>query len=269
MRIQKYTWLPLSLTAFIVCSFVSLNYSCFAQTSSTENAIADRKFDEYGDLPTDDESAHLDSFAVTIYKNPNLRGYIIGYAEPRMERGYYLRRIFGVGNYLVETRGLGANRLVVIDGGYKEKFTTELWLIPDGVVAPTPSPTMARPQVNSSAAYKFDDECLECEPAVNLYLYGLGDGIKFYAEALRGSPDSKGLIIVRPGTHIGKRRALNEAREGEKLLAKNYGIGANRIIIRMGMRRDDKIAVVEMWIVPRGAKPPKATSHYSLNRTRN
>jgi hypothetical protein len=126
---------------------------------------------------------------------------------------------------------------------------------------------MAPPQVNSSAAYKFDDECLECEPAVNLYLYGLGEGMRFYAEALRGNPDSKGLIIVRPGTHIGKHRALNEAREGKKLLAKNYKIDANRIIIKTGRRRDDNIAVAEMWIVPRGAKSPMATSNNSLNPT--
>src|SRR5437763_603615 len=101
-----------------------------------------------------------------------------------MERGSYLRRIYGIHRYLTEARGIEANRVVVVDGGYKEKFITQLWLIPEGAEPPSPAPTISQPPVSTSSAYKFDEECLNCAPAVGLYLYGLDEGLKFYAEAL-------------------------------------------------------------------------------------
>ena len=236
----------------MVCSLIAYGNLCLAQAVSSENSPA--KLDEYGDLPTDDEAAHLDLFAEKLFKQSNLRGYIIAYNEPRMERGSYLRRIYGIGRYLTEARGIEANRVVVVDGGYKEKFITQLWLIPVGTEPPLPAPTISQPPVISSSAYKFDEECLNCEPAVNLYLYGLDEGLKFYAEALHKNPYSRGLIIVRPDRNVSVRKALKEARSAESLLVDNYGVAANRIIIRSGRSRNDGTAVAEMWIVPRGAK---------------
>jgi hypothetical protein len=220
-------------------------------------------------LSTDDEAAHLDLFAEKLFKQSKMRGYIVAYDEPRTEqRGSYLRRIYGVGRYLTDGRGIDVNRVVVVDGGYKEKFTTELWLVPEGAKPPTPAPSMAQPTVNTSVAYKFDVECLDCSPAVNLYRDGLDeDGLKFYAEALRKQPDSQGMIIVRPDRNINVGYALKEARRAKVLLVRNLGIAANRIIIKSGRSRNDGTAVAEMWIVPRGSKQSTATSNNSLNPT--
>jgi hypothetical protein len=125
---------------------------------------------------------------------------------------------------------------------------------------------MAQPKVDASAAYKFDEECLNCSAAVYLYREGLDkEGLKFYAEALRDLPDSRGLIIVRPDRNISVRQALKEARRARRLLVKNHGINANRIVVKTGRSRNDGTAVAEMWIVPRGAKQPAATSNNSLN----
>ncbi|MBV9210237.1 MAG: hypothetical protein JOZ52_06390 [Acidobacteria bacterium] len=253
MKRRTYAWLSMSLTAFIVCGLVAVKYSSQAQTN-----VAGSKFDEYGDLPTDDEAAHLDALAVALSENSSARGYIIGYAAPDMKRGYFLRRIYGIGTYFSAYRGIAANRIVVIDGGYKEKFTTELWLIPEGAAAPTPAPTLPRPELNLSKAYQFDIESPENEEAVNLYLDGLGEGVRFYAEALRESPDAKSLIVIRPGTYVTRRKILKLAQEAKKSLVEKYGIEAQRITIRPAPRNAARAAVAEMWIVPGGASWPKA-----------
>lgn len=254
MKTPKSTLIHMTLALLLVCSLIIHGEFCLAQTNVSQNYPV--KLDEYGDLSTDDEAARLDFLAEKLFNQPKLRGYIVAYDEPQMEqRGSYLRRIYGVGRYLTEGRGIEANRVVVVDGGYKEKFTTELWLVPEGVNPPTPVPSMSQPVVNTSGAYKFDVECLDCSPAVNLYRDGLDEeGLKFYAEALRKQPDSRGLIIIRPNRNISVRYALKEARRAKRLLVKNLGIDANRIIIKSGRSRNDGIAVAEMWIVPNGAK---------------
>lgn len=269
MKTQKSTLMHLWFAVLLACYLVTPVEFCLAQTNLSETYSV--KLDEYGDLNTDDEAAHLDLFAEKLFKQPNLRGYIVTYDEPRMWlRGSYLRRIYGVGRYLTESRGIEANRVIVVDGGYKEKFTTELWLVPAGANPPTPAPSMSQPTVNTSVAYKFDVECLDCDAAVNLYREGLDvEGLKFYAEALRKNLDSRALIIVRPDRNISVRRALKEARQAKGLLVNNHGIDANRIIIKSGRGRNDGTAVAEMWIVPHGAKQPTATSNNSLTGLAN
>jgi hypothetical protein len=259
MMTRKFTLAHAGLLTILVCSFIAYGNICLAQTVPPENSPV--KFDEYGDLPTDDEAAHLDLFAGKLFNQPKLRGYILAYSEPRMERGSFLRRIYGIGRYLTEARGIETNRVVVVDGGFRERFVTQLWLVPEGAGPPLLAPTLSQPPVVTSSAYKFDEECLNCAPAVGLYLYGLDEGLKFYAEALRKNPDSRGLIIVRPCRTVSVRKALKEARSAKSLLVKNYGIEANRIIIKSDRSRNDGTAVAEMWVVPRGAKQPAATSN--------
>jgi hypothetical protein len=156
---------------------------------------------------------------------------------------------------------------MVIDGGYRKKFTTELWLVPEGASPPTPTLTLAEPRVNTSVAYKFDEECFECAEPVNLTLYGLDEGLRFYAQALRDNPDSRALIIVRAGKYVGIRRALHEARKAKRLLVRNHGIEANRIIVMSGRRRNDNLAVAEMWIAPRSARFPTAAHNKSFDQS--
>jgi hypothetical protein len=104
-------------------------------------------------------------------------------------------------------RGLPSDRVTVIDGGYRRTFTLELWTVSNDGSVPTPTPTVAGP--TPSKRELFDEECLECDAAVILDLYGLSDGLKFYADALRQHPNARGLIIVRPGQTVSMRGATN------------------------------------------------------------
>ena len=252
MLTEKYSIL-IVLVMLAVYNQVAKGQPRLTQGTSTE--ISSVKIDEYGDLPTDDEAARLDLFADRLFKQPKVRGQIIAYSEPQMERGSYLRRIYGIGKYLTDARGIEANRVAVVDGGYSERFTTELWLIPEGAHPPSPISKLAQPEGKISA-YKFDEECLNCAPAVALYLYGLDEGLRFYAEVLQRYLTARGVMIVRPDHDVSVRTALNEARKAKRLLVKHHGIRASRISVKSARTRHDGTATVEMWVVPAGARMP-------------
>jgi len=250
-KVQKSIATWLRLTALILSIFISVTF-CVAQRTS--DRTHNQKIDEYGELGTDDEAARLDRLADRLLKEPDMRGCIVGYRGPRMKPGVYLRRIYGIGRYLTELRGIDPDRMLVIDGGYKDSFTTELWLVPKGETPPTPAPTRSLPPMNFSAPYKFDEECLECSLAVELYLYGMDEGLRFYAEVLRSNPTTHGLIAVRPGKEVTTRQAISEARKAKKRLVATYGIEPERINIRVRRRQPDNLAVAEMWLMPRRAR---------------
>jgi hypothetical protein len=45
-------------------------------------------------------------------------------------------------SYLVERRGIGANRLILMDGGYHNEWQAELWIVPPGASLPLRHPTV-------------------------------------------------------------------------------------------------------------------------------
>jgi hypothetical protein len=104
------------------------------------------KFDEYGDIRFNDEKARLDNYAIQLQNQPGSQGYIIGYgtcsgdglcshtscivAQKRIERAK---------EYLVNTRGIDAARIVTVDGGCRSDAAVELWVVPTGATPPAAS----------------------------------------------------------------------------------------------------------------------------------
>jgi hypothetical protein len=100
-------------------------------------------FDEYSDIPFSDEKARLDNFAATLHNDPNFKGYIIVYAGQRARANEEQARADRAKNYLVNVRSIKAGRIITIDGGHREDLEVELYALPSGVSAPTPTPTVA------------------------------------------------------------------------------------------------------------------------------
>ncbi len=120
--------------------------SCPASASCTSQVSPDRtistKFDEYGNVNFNDEKARLDNFAIQLQNAPNTQGSIIAYGGRRGRTGEAQARADRAKNYLVNTRGLDAGRIVTVDGGFREDLAVELWLVPQGATPPTASPTL-------------------------------------------------------------------------------------------------------------------------------
>ena len=120
---------------------------CSRTASCTTGIIApvppSVKFDEYGDITFNDEKARLDNYAIQLQSQPGAEGYIIAYgtcagdglcthkscivAQKRADRAK---------DYLVNTRGIDAGRIMTVDGGCRSAVDVELWIRPTGAVAP-------------------------------------------------------------------------------------------------------------------------------------
>jgi hypothetical protein len=116
---------------------------CPAPAENPDDGIEDsRKFDEYSNLSFDEEKKHLNDFSTQLQSERNAKGYIIAYAGRRARIGEAQAQADRAKNYLVKERGIEARRIVWIDGGYREELTVELWVRPNGWLAPKASPTV-------------------------------------------------------------------------------------------------------------------------------
>ena len=131
-------------------------------------------FDSFGDVCCNDEKARLDNFAVALQHQPESTGYIIFYggrlqnypychsSRQRLQRrGESQARAARLKPYLTYARAIEAARIVVIDGGYRESWTAELWIVPKGAEPPTPSPTVNPQDIRfrKGGIKKRDYEC--------------------------------------------------------------------------------------------------------------
>jgi Bacterial Ig domain len=129
--------------------------SCTGTTASCTTGVKPpnvpaSKFDEYGNIRFNDEKARLDNYAIQLQNAPGSTGTIIVYgscAGEAQQRGDRAK------DYLVNTRGIEAGRITVVDGGCRADLTVQLWIVPQGSTAPevdttntiSPCPECKRP----------------------------------------------------------------------------------------------------------------------------
>lgn len=112
---------------------------------STHAAAGDetRKLMEIGAEECEYEMAVLDRLAINLGEEPDATGYLIVYGGRRDTKRDEVRiRGARMKRYLVESRGVSRVRVVVVAGGYREKFAVEMWLVPRGERFPAPTPTL-------------------------------------------------------------------------------------------------------------------------------
>lgn len=127
-------------------------------------------FDRFENINCEEEKARLDAFTLQIQNQPEATGYIIYYGGKKYGKTGQLRlprrfeaeaRVARLKDYLVQTRGLSATRLVVINGGYRETWQAELYVVQAGAAAPVATPTLKREQIKfrKGTARAKDYEC--------------------------------------------------------------------------------------------------------------
>ena len=144
-----------------------------SHSPSAQNADQLR-FDKFGNICCEDEKARLDNFVIHLMKEPGTQAYIIFYegrryascydSRPRIpRRGEAEARAARMKPYLVDTRGFDANRIVVINGGYREEWMAELWIVPSGANPPKPTPTLEAKHIRfrKGRIPKSEYECME------------------------------------------------------------------------------------------------------------
>jgi hypothetical protein len=244
-----------------------------AQDSNEELNSGARKFDEFGAIGGCDLGARLDNLAIQLQNEPTATGYIICYGPEGEGYGTGRSGLSIMMDYLVNTRGMDAERIKTIYGGhYKEwqEVSTELWIAPHDAAAP--EPLRYNPKVEP-----FTGMFEEFEAWDNRFYEDAGTGPSFssskrasFATLLRQQTEARAYIVAYnrkeavPGAW---RRAAKEVADG---LRNEYKVEAERIEIIYGGYRQraekkegeeeeqEGAALVQLWILPKDAPPPVA-----------
>jgi len=96
--------------------------------------------------------AALEDFAGWLHNKPELRGYMIVYNGPirhlsGMRQGESEAMAHYKLRYLIGFQGISKNKLTLIDGGFREKWSMELWLVDGKGELPAASPTIQQKDV--------------------------------------------------------------------------------------------------------------------------
>ena len=192
----------------------------------------------------DNEQAYLDLLANALHEEPSSRGVLIGYRKSDLSPGIFLRRVYGYQNYLINMRGVVADRIQIVEGDVKPETFTEMWLVPPGVASP-----LADSKLNlvPKLPLKFDVAFPDCPSEMTVYLEDLGDSLRFYARALLANPGVSAKIVAYPGRRATVRKVAHMAAQARSQLIANYHIDGKRILTTTRNRRRD-CTQLELWL---------------------
>ena len=90
----------------------------------------------------EDMKGHLGEFGVRLIKEPQFKGYVIVYGgkDKKIDIGKFSK---SAKDYLIEELNIDPDSLDAINGGYREKATVELFLIPRDWPPPVATPTFS------------------------------------------------------------------------------------------------------------------------------
>lgn len=137
------------VTAILVVDDGSGDSSCRQMAQATVDITAPpppqpkiTKFDEFPSVAFDDDKARLDNLAIELQNTPDATGYLFVYGGKNSRVGQADRLGARTLDYLTKTRGLDSQRIVVVNGGYRDTDFYEFWIVPQGAQPPQPSPTV-------------------------------------------------------------------------------------------------------------------------------
>jgi hypothetical protein len=121
--------------------------SVAAVTAPERKVIVAREFDECNNCAFDDQKARLDNLAIELQNDPSTKAYIIAYGGRYSPLGQVEMLMKRARNYIVEQRGIDASRIVVVNGGFRDADSVELWIVPSGAAPPRATPTVQAGEV--------------------------------------------------------------------------------------------------------------------------
>ena len=129
---------------------LSVSYSCDPP---------ERFDDQYAGLSRKDEELHLDKIAGSLgKKGSDSVLYIVAYAGRSACISEAEWRANRAKKYLVETHGIPDDRIVAVDGGFRENLAIELFVLAKNACGPFPTPTVraSAVQISGLCANKYN-----------------------------------------------------------------------------------------------------------------
>lgn len=97
-----------------------------------------RKFDEFPDISRNDEKARLDNYGIELQNDPTSIAHVTVFPGRSGKPGDVQRQTASVVDYLVNSRGIDARRIVTRVGPARDELMVELWACPQGVTPQKP-----------------------------------------------------------------------------------------------------------------------------------
>jgi len=110
--------------------------SCAVQIPIPE--VRCRKFDEFPDISRNDEKARLDNFGIELQTDPTSTAYVVVSPGRSSRSSDVQRHTTRIVEYLVNSRGIDARRIVTLVGPAKDELLVDLWVCPQGATPPNP-----------------------------------------------------------------------------------------------------------------------------------
>jgi hypothetical protein len=118
-----------------------------------KNKFEQIPYDSYGRIPFEDAEARLDNFLIQLQNlndpAPHYRGFVIVYAGRSAFAGEAAAIALCSKNYLANVRKAAPETVIAIDGGYRNEFTVELYIVPNDAYPPKLIPTVSPKKVET------------------------------------------------------------------------------------------------------------------------
>ena len=137
---------------FLVSLFGALRIA--GQETATTNAkTVSVLVDSLVRINSETRSAKLDQFFVELANHSKSKGLMLIYCGKRCQYGEVEAHIRGIENKIAYHR-YDRNNVVILNAGFRDVMTVELWLVPEGACPPLPNPTLTIKQIKFKRLYK-------------------------------------------------------------------------------------------------------------------
>jgi hypothetical protein len=124
-------------------------YKYAAPLSTNPNSVRFEQypFDSYGKISFEDATARLDNFVIQLLElnkeKFEYRAFIIVYAGRSAHIGEAQSVADCTKNYLVKVREANPDSIIAVDGGYRDEFIIQLYIMPNDAYPPVLMPTVS------------------------------------------------------------------------------------------------------------------------------
>lgn len=258
---MKEKFLAIVMLVFLFCSI------SFAQSDETPKAVL---FDKFGSVGECAFGAYMDTFLVSLMKNPEVRGTIIVYQGANVLPGNRNSSITKLYNNYLKFRRFDASRVDIIFGGFRNKRETELWIVPEDATQPKSTNTVPKPTVPKNKTYLYNHiymdattffiprevERMEMEITDEDREWAYHWVDNNFAQMIKESKGSRGVIVYYADDEyhdLGK--ILAHLIEAKRRMTKDVETSFEKIDIVFGGFRGG--IEFELWIVPKNDKMPE------------
>jgi hypothetical protein len=127
---------------------------------SSQTSIKAQKVIEFGITNCDDWMAMSENLVAKMREEESSLGYIIyyggrvnippygsPYTKRLPRRGEGFARAAVIKSRFVDNFGIDGNRIILVNGGYRETWSVELWVAPKGAGWPLPTPAIKESEI--------------------------------------------------------------------------------------------------------------------------